>query len=46
MCEHDRIDWKDIGMASSIGKEIADEERERKRLQKLLEPEEDEDTEE
>jgi hypothetical protein len=41
MCDHDGLDWEDIGLAGALAEEIADEERERERLRKEVEPEND-----
>jgi len=40
MCDHDDIRWRDIALIGSLTEELS-EERERERLLKELEPEED-----
>jgi hypothetical protein len=45
MCEPDSIDWEDIGQVLALGEEFAEAERERQRLLKELQPDEDDDSE-
>jgi hypothetical protein len=44
MCDHDHdgLDWEDIGLAGALAEEIAEEEKERQRVRRLVEPELDE----
>jgi hypothetical protein len=44
MCDHDGLDWKDIGLAGALAEEMAEEERERERLRRDMEGEEDEES--
>jgi hypothetical protein len=47
MCNHEDgfggFSWEDIGIAGAIAEELAHAERERQRLLKQIQPEEDED---
>ena len=43
MCDHDGLDWEDIGLAGALAEEMADEERERQRIRKEMEVEQEED---
>jgi len=47
MCNHDGLDWEDIGLAGALAEEMAEEEKERERLRKETESgkEKDEDDE-
>jgi hypothetical protein len=39
MCDHDGLDWEDIGLAGALAEEMAEEERERERIRKEMEEE-------
>ena len=43
MCDHDGLDWEDIGLAGALAEEMAAEERERERLRKERETEQEND---
>ena len=43
MCNHDGLDWEDIGLAGSLAEEMAEEERERERIRKEMEDEQEKD---
>jgi hypothetical protein len=36
MCDHEKLDWQDIGLAGALAEEMAEEEKERERLRKDL----------
>ncbi len=43
MCDHDGLDWEDIGLVGALAEEMAEEEKERERLRKEVEPEQEKD---
>jgi hypothetical protein len=45
MCDHDGLDWKDIGLAGALAEEMAEEDKERERIRKEMEEEQEKDEE-
>jgi hypothetical protein len=43
MCDHDGLDWEDIGLAGALAEEIAEAEKEQERLRKEVESEQQKD---